>query len=345
MSRAVGVDPKGSPIMKTNCTCRQSLHLAAVAAALSSAFILSPADQGAWSQTARTIKIVNPYPPGGTADIVARVLGEHIGRAHGMTILIENRPGAGTVIGTEVASRAAPDGNTLLITSNAFVINPHLRKPNYDPLTSFEPICNLTQSPQVIIVNSGSPYRTMADLINAARYRPGELTLASTGPASPSQIAFEMLKRAADVQMTYIPFPGNAPTVNAVLGSHVTVGIANYADVIGHLKAGTLRALATASGTRIDPLPDVPTATQAGYKEFEYEVWFGMLAPAKTPKEMVSQLSGWFVDAMKVPEVKTKLLVQGLYPAGTCGADFAADLRRQYDEYGRVIREANIKAE
>src|SRR3977135_3505015 len=235
---------------------RRFLHRAAGAAALSVVFSLLLGGHSAPSQT-RTIKIVNPYPPGGTADIIARVLGEQIGRTQGVTMLVENRPGGGTVIGTEAASRAAPDGNTLLITSVVFVINPHLRKLNYDPLTNFEPIGNLTQSPQIIVVNNGSPYRTMADLINAARAKPGELTLASTGPASPSHIAFEILKRAANVQMTYVPFPGHAPTVNAVLGAHVTAGVANYADVVEHLKAGTLRAIATPSPTRIETLPDV----------------------------------------------------------------------------------------
>ena len=323
---------------------RRFLHPAAGAATLAVVFALLLPSHSAQSQ-ARTIKIVNPYPPGGTADIVARVLSEQIGRTQGVTMLVENRPGGGTVIGTEAASRAAPDGNTLLITSVVFVINPHLRKLNYDPLTSFEPLCNLVQSPQVIVVNGASPYRTMADLVTAAGAKPGELTLASTGPASPSHIAFEMLKRAANVQMIYVPFPGNAPTVNAVLGGHVTAGVANYADVVGHLKAGTLRALATPAATRIETLPQVPTAAESGHKEFEYEVWFGMLAPAKTSKDLVSQRSGWFAAAMQAAEVREKLVVQGLYPAVTCGADFAADLRRQYVDYGRVIREANIKAE
>src|SRR5438477_4224038 len=259
---------------------REFLHLTAGAAALAVVFVLLLSDHSAQSQ-ARTIKIVNPYPPGGTADMVARVLSEHIGRTQAVTMLVENRPGGGTVIGTEAAARAAPDGNTLLITSVVFIINPHLRKLNYDPLTSFEPICNLVQSPQVIVANSASPYRTMADLTNAARAKPGALTLASTGPASPSHIGFEMLKRAAGLDMTYVPFPGNAPTVNAVLGGHVTAGIANYADVIGHLKAGTLRALATHSPKRIDTLPDLPTVAEAGFKEFEYDIWFGMLSPAR----------------------------------------------------------------
>ena len=160
---------------------RQFPHLTAGATTLSVVFALFLSGHSAPSQT-RTIKIVNPYPPGGTADIIARVLGEQIGRTQGVTMLVENRSGGGTVIGTEASARAAPDGNTLLITSVVFVINPHLRKLNYDPLTSFEPLCNVVQSPQVIVVNGVSPYRTMTDLMNAARAKPGELTLASTGP-------------------------------------------------------------------------------------------------------------------------------------------------------------------
>ena len=320
---------------------RRFLRLAGAATTVS---LIALWGHGAWSQT-RTIKIVNPFPPGGTADIVARVLSEQISRAQGVTMLIENRPGAGTVIGTEAASRAPPDGNTVLITSPALVISPHLRKVNFDPLTSFEPICSLTQSPQLIVVNSGSPYRTIADLISAARANPNELTLASTGPAGQSQIAFEMLKRAANVQITYVPYPGNAPTVNSILGGHVASAVANYADVVEHLKAGKLRALATASPARIETLPEVPTVAESGYKVFEYELWFGLFAPAKTPQDTVSQLSTWFTAAMQVREVRAKLVVQGLYPVGTCGADFAALIRKQHDDYGRIIREANIKAE
>jgi tripartite-type tricarboxylate transporter receptor subunit TctC len=323
---------------------RALLDLAAVTFMVAWAVaLLAPADR-ATAQT-RTIKIVNPYPPGGTADIIARLMGEQIGRAHGVTMLIENRPGGGTVIGTEAAARAAPDGNTLLISSVALVINPHLRKVNYDPLTSFEPVCNLVQSPQVIVVNSASPYRTLAEFANAGRARAGTLTLGSTGPASPSQIAIEMVKRAAGLDVVYVPFPGNAPTINAVLGGHVSAGIANYADVVEHLKAGTLRALATHSPTRIEALPDLPTAAQSGFREFEYDVWFGILAPAKTSTDMVVQLSNWFLDALRVSDVRMKLVAQGLYPAGNCGADFARDLRRQFADYGRVIREANIKGE
>ena len=307
--------------------------------------LLALTGHAAWSQAARTIRIVVPFPAGGSADILARLLGEQISKAQGPTVLVENRPGGGASIAYEAVARAAPDGNTLVINGNSLVINPNLRKVNYDPVTSFEPVCYLLSSPQVYVVNNASPYRTLADLMAAARAKPGELTLASVGPATTQHIGIEQFKHAANLNMPHIPYPGGAPAVNALLGSHVTAVFANYSEVVEQLKAGTLRALATASKTRIEPLPDVPTVAELGYKDYDVEVWFGVVAPAKTPKDVVAQLSGWFSAAMQAPDVKPKLLNLGLYPVGMCGADFAAHIRKQYDEYGRVIRAANIKAE
>jgi tripartite-type tricarboxylate transporter receptor subunit TctC len=142
-----------------------------------------------------------------------------------------------------------------------------------------------------------------------------------------------------------VPFPGNAPTVNAVLGGHVTAGIANYADLVGHIQIGKVRALATMTPTRIEPLPNLPTAREAGYEQFEYVTWFGVFAPAKTPKQTANQLSEWFSAAVQAPDVKAKLFVQGLYPVNECGAKFAASMRDEYENYGRTIRETNIKGE
>src|SRR5262245_61564635 len=298
---------------------------------------------GAWSQTARTVKIVVPYPAGGTADILARILGEQISRTEGVTLLTDNRPGASAVIGTEAVSRAAPDGSTLLITSTAFLIAPHLRKLNYDPLTSFEPICQLVSAPIIVVVNNESPYRTLADWLNAARAKPGSLTLASI-PAGLSRIAFEMLKRAANVDIAFIPYPGDAPAVNALLSGHVTAVFLPYSGVAAQLKAGTLRALATPREPGAS-LPSVPTIAESGFKGYEADNWNGLFAPAKTPNETVSELAGWFGAAMQIPEVKAKLVAQSLYPAWICGADFSALLSKQYNEFGRVIREANIKTD
>ena len=286
-----------------------------------------------------------PCAPGGVTDVLARLLAEEIGRVRGPTMLVENRPGAGGAIGTEAASRAAPDGNTLLINTSDMLVIPHLRKLNYEPLKSFEPICYLTSVPDVIVVNSASPYRSLADLFDAARARPGVLTLASVGPASVFDISAEMLKRAAHVNMTYVPYPGGAPVLNALLGEHVTSALATYSTSAEQLKAGKLRALAAATRTRIEQLADVPTVAESGYKDFEVDFWLALFAPARTPQAIVAQLAGWFAAALQAPEVKARLVVQGLYPVGTCGSDFAALLRKQYDDYGRIIREANIKAE
>lgn len=260
-------------------------------------------------------------------------------------MLIENRPGAGGVIGYEAVSRAAPDGNTLMIMGTDTLIPFHLRKLNFDLLTGFEPICYIVSAPTVIVVNSASPYRTLGDLLNAARARPGELTAASVGPASALQIAFETLKRAAKVDMTFVPYPGVAPAINALLGEHVTSAFASYSTASEQLKAGKLRALATLARTRIELLPEVPTVAESGYRDYELDYWFGAVAPAKTPKEKISQFANWFTAALKASEFRAKLAPLGLLPVGMCGADFAALLRKQYDEFGLVIRETNIKAE
>ena len=296
----------------------------------------------AHAQSGRTIRLIVPYPPGGTADIVARLLGEQIGRSNGPAIVIENRPGANTTVGSEAAARATPDGNTLLINSPEFLINPHLRKPNYDPIKGFEPVCRLVSSPTVIVVNASSPYRTLKDLLDAARAKPGDVTMASTGIF---QIPIERLKRVAGVNLTYVPFQGNGPASNALLGDHVTSVFSVYPTVAELIKSGKLRALAIASRKRIDALPDVPTIVKSGFADYEVEVWLGLMAPAKTDLLAVAHIADLFVNAIQTPEIKAKLAAQDSYPALACGPDFAAFLAKQYDEIGRVVRESNIKAD
>jgi tripartite-type tricarboxylate transporter receptor subunit TctC len=319
------------------------LHRVAVVAALTSLLAVFAVNDA--SAQGRPVKIINPFPPGGTADIIARLMADQIGRTRGVTMVIEDHPGAGSIIGAELLARAAPDGNTILIGTSAILINAYLHKTNYNPLTSFEPVCNLVQSPQLIFVTADSPYRSLADLVAAARRKGGEVSIASTGPGTTAHIAVEMLKRAAKVDITYVPYPGNAPTVNATLGGHVSAGIANYADVAQQFKAGKLKPLVVFPPARIEPLPDVPTVTEAGYPDSQFVLWFGMFAPAKTGKETIAQMTGWFTAALAAPEVREKLIGQGLYPIGTCGADFAAAYRKENEDIGRVIREADIKGE
>jgi tripartite-type tricarboxylate transporter receptor subunit TctC len=297
------------------------------------------------AQAPKTIKIIVPSTAGGGADILARVLADQISRQQNVAVVVENRPGASNIIGTEVVSRSAPDGSTLLINTPEFVINAHLRKLNYDPLTSFTPICYLVRSQQVLAVNSASRYRTLDDLLNAARIQPDELSIASAGPGSSTHIELEMLKRAANVKMTYVPYQGSTSAVNALLGGYVTAVLASYPNLVEHIRAEKLRALATTSSTKIAQLPNVPTVAEAGFQSYGSDIWFGVVAPARTPEAITSQLADWFTAVLELPGVRAKLEAQGLLTVGVCGREFGAFLQQQYDITGRAIREANISAQ
>jgi tripartite-type tricarboxylate transporter receptor subunit TctC len=319
-------------------------HLTAGAAVLGMLSVAPPLHR-AQAQSGHTIRAIVPTPPAGVNDLMARLMADYLGRTHGLSMVVENRAGAAEAIGTEVVARAAPDGNTVLFGSSQVVINPQVRKVNYDPMESLEPVCLLVVAPLLFSVQNSSPYRTLNDLLDAARAKPGSVTMGSLGPGTPFDIGLARLKQLAKADITFVPFNGNGPSINALLGGHVTSTFNSYSSAGSQLRAGTLRALATASKTRIPPLPDVPTVVEAGYKDYEVTPWFGVYAPAKTPKESVTQLADWLSAAMKAPEVKDKLAVQELYPKVLCGADFSAFLREQFNEYGRAIREANFKLE
>jgi len=314
-------------------------RLAIVVAAVGLVASLAP---NAGSQPAGTIKIVVPYTPGSGPDILSRLMAEQIGRAQGPTVVVENRPGGGTVIGTESVERAEPDGHTVLLVANSFVANPPLKRANYDPTRSFEPVCYLAATPMVLVVLGSSPYRTLNDLIAAARAKPGELAFASGGPGSSLHVAIEVLKRAANINVTYVPYGGTAPAINALMGNHVAAVWADYPTVVSQLSSGALRGLVTSSRTRVEALPEVPTLIETGISNYEADIFYGIVAPAKTPPEMVNRLSAWLIGALKASDMKPKLAQQGLFPVGICGAEFGAYLRRMVDDYTRIIREANI---
>jgi tripartite-type tricarboxylate transporter receptor subunit TctC len=318
---------------------RRRLAAAVVAALL--AAVLTPSAASAQSGT---IKIIVPLPAGGGVDVVARELAEQIGRSQGATFVIENRPGAGTMIGTEAVARANPDGNTLLVVPNSFVVAPQLHKSNYDAIANFTPICSLVATPTVLAVNKSSPYRTLADLVAAAQAEPGKLTVGSGGGAA-LQLNFEMLQQATHIRTTFVPFSGTVPAVIAALGGHVDAVFSDFPTVWPQIKSGALHPLATGARTRSDSLPAVPTIDESGYKSYEAEIWYGLFAPARTPADVTARLAGWFAAAVQGAGIKAKLAAQGLHPVGLCGAEFGAQVRQQYEMFGRVIREAGIKAE
>ena len=313
-----------------------------IVAIISCLFLLAIAGSTAWPQSGGPIRLILPFAPGGPADAMARVAAEQISAAGGPSMVVESHPGAGTEIGTEYASRAIPDGNTLAIISNSFVVLPLIRKLNYDPFTDFTPICKLADFPPMIAVNSDSPYRTLADLLNAARAEPVKLTIGSIGPATSSQMAIEMIKYAAKANMTFVPFAGYTPAIQAALGNQITAVFADYASLQAHLQSGKLRALVTTARKRVAAVPDVPTAVEAGYN-VEEEFFGGVVAPAKTPKDTVSKLIGMFTAAMQQPAFKAKYASLGFFAGGECGADYTAVLRNDYEDYKRIIHDANLK--
>jgi tripartite-type tricarboxylate transporter receptor subunit TctC len=298
------------------CLSRPARYLAGGAAVLG-ILLISPALDQARAQSGRTIRAIVPTPPAGVNDLMARLMADYLGKTHGLSMVVENRAGAAEVIGTEAVARAAPDGNTLLFGSAQVVINPQLRKVNYHPLESFEPVCLMVVAPTVYSVNVSSSYHTLNDLLNAARTSPGRVTMGSLGPGTPFDIGLALLKQLAKADITFVPFNGNGPSINALLGGHVDSTFNSYSSVSSQLKAGTLRPLAVAHRTRIE----------------------------QTPKEAVTQFADWLSAALKAPEIKEKLAMQELYPMGLCGADFTAFLRKQQEDYGRAIKATNFKLE
>jgi tripartite-type tricarboxylate transporter receptor subunit TctC len=315
-----------------------------LAAACAATALLALGGSPAVAQS-KTLKIIVPYTPGSGPDILSRLMSDQIPKDGGPTVIVENKPGAGTLIGTEAAAKAPPDGGTVLLVANSFVINPQLGRGTYDVEKNYEPICYLAGTPMVLVVQASSPYKTVKDLVDAARDKRGTITFASGGPGSSLHVAIEVLRLATKITINYVPYGGTAPAINALLGGHVQAVWADYPTVVAQLKAGTLRGLVTTSAKRTEALPDVPTLAETGISNYSADIFYGYVAPAKTPPEEIKRLSDLFVTAMKAPEMKPKLDKQGLIPVNMCGAAFGTYLQGMVADYQRIIKQAGIKIE
>lgn len=293
----------------------------------------------------KSIRLVVPFAPGGTGDFQARVIGEHMGRTLGQSVIVENKAGGGTVIGTAQVAQAPADGHTLLLIANSFVINAKLRAGTlpYKDMKAFEPVAGLTNSPQMIAVNSASPWRTFKDLVDAAKAKPGTLSYATVGPATTQHIAGEMLLRQAGMQMIYAPFAGGTPAVNAVLAGHVNMVLANVNELQSFIESGKMRALAVTTPQRLASLPQVPTVAESGLPGYEASAWFGLCAPAGTPKDVVAKIASAAASALADAEIRKRLVGMGLETFSMDPAKFTAHINDQYAKYAKVIDEAGIK--
>jgi tripartite-type tricarboxylate transporter receptor subunit TctC len=327
----------------------QRRRLAAlIAAALLGAAL--PAQAQTWPS--KPVRIVVPFPPGGTTDIVARAIGVELQRMWQHAVVIENRAGAGGNIGAEVVAKSAPDGYTLLMgTVGTHAINAALfaqsgTKMPFDPVRDFVPITLAAGVPNVMVINPKLPVNTVAEFIAYAKARPGQLNMASSGNGTSIHLSGELFKTVTGIYMVHFPYRGSAPAVTDLIAGNMNVMFDNLPSALPHIKSGRLKALAVTSRTRSPALPDVPTIEEAaGLKGFDASSWFGLFAPAGTPRAIVDKIQADVAKALANPEVRERFVAQGADPGGNTPEQFAAFIRAETDKWTRVVKFSNAKVD
>ena len=302
----------------------------------------APATQ-AQNYPERPIRLIVPFAPGGTSDLVARLVGAKLGEDLGQTVIVDNRGGAGSTLGTGMAARATPDGYTLLISHIALAINQTLySKLPYRAITDLAPISKLGAAPSAVVVNSKLPATNMKELIALAKKQPGKLNYGSAGVGSSGHLSVALFEHVANVKLTHVPYKGGGPSVAATIAGEVDVAIPVLASAASHVKAGRLRMLAVTSAKRSQAVPDVPTAQEAGVPGYVFETWFGLFAPAGTPKAIITRLNQATVKALDMKEVREQLASQGVEADSSTPAELAKLLRDETETWAKVIKSAGI---
>jgi tripartite-type tricarboxylate transporter receptor subunit TctC len=296
-------------------------------------------------QSGRPIRLVVPFTPGGSTDILARALAPKLALALGSTVLVENRPGAGGSLGAAEVAKAEPDGHTLLMGHiGTLAVNPAIYpKLAYDPIKSFAPVAWVARVPNVLVVPASSKARSFKELIDLAKTNPGRLTFSSGGNGSAAHITFEYLKLRAKIFMLHIPYRGTAPSVTDLIAGQVDATFTGAPAVLPHVRSGRLRALAVSSAQRLPQLPDVPTVAELGYAGFEADQWYGVVAPAGTPAAVLARLNAEINKALALPEVAQQLAVEGAVPTPAPPQAFAELIQREIPRWAEVVRAGNVK--
>ena len=294
----------------------------------------------------KPIRIVVPYPPGGFNDTLGRVLAEKFQKAWGQAVLVDNKPGANTVIGTDAVAKAAPDGYTLLVVAFPFAVTPSLiRNLPYDTLRDFAPVALCAQSPNILVANPELPVKSVAELIALAKAKPDGLSYASTGNGSSNHISMELFQTLEGVKLVHVPYKGSAPAVVDLLSGQVQVMFDNAPNVMPQVRAGKLRALAQTGATRSAVAPEVPTVAESGVPGYELTVWFGLVAPSGTPRDIVNKLNAEVLKILALPDVRERFLALGVEPLGSTPEEFGTHIRAQMDKWAKVVKDAGVKAE
>ena len=316
-------------------------HLAAAASALLLGSAALPAFAQAWP--AKPVRIVVPFAPGGSTDVVARMVAQKLSAVWGQTVVVENRAGAGGNVGADVVAKSPGDGYTLLMASGSIAINPHLYKNMaFDTKKDLVPISNVASGPMLVVVPDSSPIKNLKDLIAAAKAKPGGLNFGSAGVGSQVHLAAENLADAAGIDISHVPYKGEAPALSDLIGKQTEFMVGNFTAASALLGNGRLRALAVTGNTRQPQLPDVPTVSESGLPGFESYGWFGLFAPAGTPADVIAKVHRDTAKVLGETETKARLFVQGMSPVANTPAAFAKQMDAELVRWGQVVKNRKL---
>jgi tripartite-type tricarboxylate transporter receptor subunit TctC len=294
----------------------------------------------------KPIRLIVPFPPGGTADAILRLVGQKLTEAFGRQVLIDNRPGGGTIIATEIGAHAIADGYTLLAVSTAYTVNPSLyKKLPYDPFKSLTPVTLVASAPNVLLVNASVPANTVAELIAYAKAKPRQVNFGSAGNGTSNHLAGEMFKIMANVDITHVPYKGDAPAITDLISGQIQMLFIGWGPIAQHVKTGKLKALAVTSAQPTPLIPDLPTIASSGLAGFESAVWSGIVVPAGTPANRITFLQAEISRVLNQADVKDKITGFGYQPVGSTSAEFGNFLHSEIARWSKVVREAGIRVE
>ena len=295
------------------------------------------------SYPTRPVRMVVPFAPGGGTDISARVLAEGLTKTLGQTVVVDNRPGAGSTLGTDLVAKASADGYTILLGNISMAFNAALyRKLPYDTLSDLTAISLVSDQPNILVGHPSMAAKTLGEFVALARSQPGKLTYGSAGNGSGTHLAMELLLMSQRMDLVHVPFKGTGPALTALLGNQISVFFSTYASALPHVKSNRLRAYAVTSVKRTTTLPDVPTVAESGVPGYEYSTWYGLLAPAGVPKPIIEKLSQATMSVLEMPDVRQRYLSQGMDPVPTTPAEFTKLIRSEMEKWGKVVKAAKI---
>jgi tripartite-type tricarboxylate transporter receptor subunit TctC len=295
---------------------------------------------------ARPVRIVVPQTPGASTDLTARLIAQKLSPVLGQPVIVENRPGAGSIVGTELVAKATPDGHTLLVVASSITLNPILHKNlPFDPQRDLAPITQLSSFPNMLVVYPGLPVKTMQDLVALAKSKPGALNYGSAGTATGTHLSAELFKYMTGTDMVHVPYKGGGAAMPALLGGQVQLMFSTTVTAMPHVRAGKLRAVAVTSGKRWPTLPEIPTIAESGVPGYDHTPWNGFLAPAKTPRPVIARLNEEVAKILHAPETRAVFTNDGAEPVGNKPEEFAAIIKSETAKWTKVVKAAGIKAD